>query len=275
MILAGKDFRAPHPALGAATLIAIALAAPLAGCKNNTSSAATPERRVGKPPVVIAQYAPEDPRAADPLTSPVWQNAAWWTLSAPANTTHTTTPGKAALLFDDAALYVAVICDLPASADPDGPADPDGRDGISLFLDPKGQGRELLQVSADSTGTTHCAWIRTSAAIEPLEDGSPNLGFPLDVRPDCQFPGLDAQVRRGILNGRPVWTLQLAVPVAGMPALMQALPAPDAPWKFNILRTCLTGTGGQREILQSNLSPVHVNAQSVSPYRMAELDFAR
>jgi len=94
------------------------------------------------------------------------------------------------------------------------------------------------------------------------------------VRPDYQLAGLRAQVRRGTCDGRPVWTLELAVPVAGLPALMQTPPVKDAPWKFNILRTCQSGTSGQRQVLQSNLSPVYVNAQAVSPYRLAELDFA-
>jgi len=268
MIRAGSYLRARHAALWGVALIAVACAAPLAGCKNNSSSAATVEHRAGKPPVVVAQFAPDSLLDAGPLSSPAWQNAAWSPLIAPANTSRTTAPTKAAVLFDAATLYVAVISALPTAPDPAGP------DAVSLFLDTKGDGRELLQVSADSAGTTRCAWIRSNVAIEPLDDGSPNLGYPLDVRPAYQLAGLNAQIRTGVFEGQPVWTLTLAVPVAGMPALMQVPPANDAHWKFNILRTYLADGAGQRAVMQSNLSPVYINAQTVSPYRMADLVFA-
>jgi hypothetical protein len=265
---AGRHHVAGSCALLGATLMAFGAAALLGGCKNNTSAAATIERHAAKPPVVTAHFASNPLTAADPFASSLWQAASWLDLVAPANTPRTTPPGKTAILFDHTTLYVAVICDLPLTADAD------GRDAVSLYLDTRGEGRELLQVTADSTGRTQCTWIRSGSAAAPLEDGSPNLGFPLDVRPDYQLAGLNAQVRQGTYEGRPVWMLALAIPVAGMPALMQTPPTPDAHWKFNIVRTCITGTGEHRAILQSNLSPVHVNAQAVSPYRMAELDFS-
>jgi hypothetical protein len=249
--------------------MAAAFAALLGGCKNNTSSAATPERRVGKPPVVRPQFAQGPLCDADPVSSPVWRAAAWWALAAPANTARTTAPAQGAVLFDEDTLYVAVINDLPPFTDAD------SRDAVALFLDTKGEGKELLQVTVDSSGQTQCAWIRTGAAIEPLADGSPNLGYPLDVRPNYPLAGLGVQVRQGVFEGRPVWTAVLAVPVAGMPALMQVLPAKDTHWKFNVLRMYMVGTGSRGDVMQANLSPVYVGAQAVSPYRMAELDFAR
>ena len=266
---AGTHHWARHGALLGATLIAAGFAALLGGCKNNTSSAATPERRVGKPPVVRPQFVQGPVRDADPVSSPVWRDAAWWALTAPANTARTTAPAQSAVLFDEGTLYVAVINDLPPATDAD------SRDAVALFLDTKGEGRELLQVTADSSGQAQCAWIRTDAAIEPLADGSPNLGYPLDVRPNFPLAGLDVQVRHGVFEGRAVWTVVLAVPVAGMPGLMQVLPTKEARWKFNVLRMYMVGTGSRREVMQANLSPVFVGAQAVSPYRLAELDFAR
>lgn len=265
---AGTYHRAPKGALLGATLMAAGFAALLGGCKSNTSSAAIPERHVGKPPVIKPQVVQSSLRDADPVSAPAWRSAAWWVLAAPANTARTTAPAQGAVLCDEDTLYVAVINDLPPATDAD------SRDAVALFLDTKGEGKELLQITVDSLGQAQCAWIRTGAAIEPLADGSPNLGHPLDVRPNYPLTGLGVQVRQGVFEGRQVWTVVLAVPVAGMPALMQVMPTKDAHWKFNIVRTYMTGSGGRREVMQSNLSPVDVGAQAVSPYRMADLDFA-
>jgi hypothetical protein len=158
---------------------------------------------------------------------------------------------------------VAVISELPET----------GRevtaDVISLYVDTAGKGKEILQITTDARGVTQSAWIRSNVPAEPKEDGSPNLGYPLDIRPDFKIDGLTTRVGQGMVEGRAVWTVTMAVPVAGMPPVMQVVPGSAQSWKFNVLRTITRG-GAQ---YQANVAPVWVNAQAVSAYRMAELTF--
>jgi hypothetical protein len=265
MKFAGGQSIARRCALLGAILIAGAGIALLSGCKGNTSAAASVERRAGKPPVVVARKAgvSGDVGRADPLTDKVWREAEWWPLVAPANTSHTTSASRAAVLYDSGSLYVAVVNVLPEAGQEA------AQDAVSLYVDTSGEGKELLQVTTEAQGTTRCAWIRSNVAVAPLEDGSPDMGYPLDIRPDFQISGLTARVGEGLVDGRAVWTTVFVVPVGGMPALMQIAPSPGGHWKINVLRRVMRGG----EQLQSNLSPVYVNAQAVSPYRMAELDF--
>jgi hypothetical protein len=266
MIFAGGQNLVRGCALLGATLMAVAGVTLLPGCKGNTSAAAGVDRRTGKPPVVVARAAGVSDGAgpADPLSSDVWREAEWWPLVAPANTLRTTPASRAAVLYDAGTLYVAVINELPAAGREA------AQDTISLYVDTAGAGKEVLQVTTDARGATHCAWIRSSIPVGPLEDGSPDIGHPLDIRPDLQVPGLAARVGEGLVEGRAAWTAVFSVPVAGLPPLMQIAPGTGVHWKFNVLRKMTRGG----EHTQSNLSPVYVNAQAVSPYRMAELDFA-
>jgi hypothetical protein len=251
---------------GAALMAALSFAL-LSGCKGNTTSAAIMENRTGKPPVVLANRAAKDVQTADPLTTPAWQKALA-ALVPPANTLRTTAATRAGVLFDDQTLYVAFICEKQTVAS--GQA----RDTVSLYLDPLGEGLELLQITVDSSGTPACVWLRSSEPAEPLEDGSPDLGHPVQAVPDLAVPGLAVRVREATDEGHAVWTCQVAVPLAGLPAKLQVKPAPTAHWKFNLVRTFTTLKGGKPgEQAQSNLSPVYVNAQAVSPYRLAELQF--
>jgi hypothetical protein len=252
-------------ALWGVTLIAGGGAALLGGCKGNTQAAAINERLAGKPPVVAARHGTPLGVAgqADSLLSSAWGKAEWWPLVAPANTAHTTPASRAAALYDAGTLYVAVISELPEAGREA------AQDVVSLYLDSSGKGKEVLQVTTDMRGVTRCAWIRSGVAVGPLEDGAPDLAYPLDIRPDFQVRGLAARVGQGLAEGRAVWTVVFTVPVAGLPVLMQSVPGPGARWKFNVLRT-LTRGGGQ---YQANLSPVYVNAAAASAYRMAELKF--
>jgi hypothetical protein len=255
--------------LAGLSLAALGVSALFAGCKGNTTAAATVERRVGKPPVVVARDSGVDVREADPLTSEVWKQAAWWEMTAPANSSQTTPRTRGATLFDGGTMYVAVVCGMPEIGESV------KGDAVTVFVDPAGEGRELLQLTVDAQGTARSAWIRSNAAIEPLEDGSPNVGYPLDVRPNVKVGGLWTRVRKGNLEGREVWSVVMAVPAGGMPGVMQVPPAAGGHWKFNVLRTMVrVAPGGEREEqVQGNLSPVYVGAQAFCPYRMAELDF--
>jgi hypothetical protein len=249
--------------LGATLLVGMGVAL-LPGCKGNTRAANVD--RTGQTPMVMARAIPASRIGlADPLTSEVWKAADWWTLAAPANTPRTTPTSRTAVLFDAGTLFVAVVNELPEA----------GRaateDVVSVYVDTAGKGKEVLQVTADAQGMTRCAWIRSSVPVGPKEDGSPNTGYPLDIRPDFKVTGLATYPGHGVVDGHAVWTIVVAVPVTGMPPLMQALPGSEAPWKFNVLRTMTRGG----EQYQANLSPVYVNAQAVSAYRMAGLAFGQ
>jgi hypothetical protein len=265
MIFASEQNLVRRCAMLGATLTALAGAALLTGCKGNTSAAANLDRRTGQPPVVTAQAIGQtsDVGLANPMTSSVWKEATWWPLVAPANTSHTTPASRAAVLYDADTLYVAVVNEMPVTG-----REP-AQDAVSLYVDTTGEGKEILQITTDAQGVTQCAWIRSSVPAAPREDGSPNMGYPLDIRPDFKIGGLKTQVSRGVADGRAVWTVEMAVPVAGMPPVMQVLPGSAAHWKFNVLRAMTRGG----EQYQANVSPVYVNAQAVSAYRMAELAF--
>jgi hypothetical protein len=251
---------------GAALMAAFGVAL-LPGCKGNSTSAAVMEHRPGKPPVVIANRAAPNIQTADPLTNPSWRTV-MLALAPPANTTRTTALTQAGVLFDDQTLYVAFICEKqPTTA-------AQSRDAVSLYLDPLGNGLELFQVTVDSTGTSACAWLRSSEPAEPLDDGSPDFGHPVVAVPNLTVSGLAVRVREATDEGHPVWTCQITLPLAGLPPKLQVKPAPTTHWRFNLVRTFATLKGGKLgEQFQSNLSPFYVNAQAVSPYRLADLQF--
>jgi len=256
--------------LSGLTLMAAGSAALLGGCKGNTTSAAIVEHRVGQPPIVIAQRATEDMRQADPLSSPAWQRA-MMPLNAPANTPRTTAPTRGAVIYDDKTLHVAFICEKPTHT---GGSAAECRDVVSLYIDPLSTGTELFQITVDSTGQARCVWSRCSEPAEPLEDGSPNLGLPVSVTLDVPVKGLWTKIGEGMDKGNAVWTAQLALPVAGLPTKLQVKPEVGTHWKFNLVRTFTTMNGKlPLDQAQANLSPFYVNAQAVSPYRLAELDF--
>jgi hypothetical protein len=253
--------------LSGAFLMAALSAALLGGCKGNTTTAAMLEHRPGRPPKVVAHEAVGDMRLADPLTSSAWQHA-MLPLVPPANTLRTTAPTQGAVLFDEKALYVAFICEKP------GNSSTQSRDTVSLYVDPLGAGKELFQVTIDASGSTRCAWLRSGEPAEPLEDGSPDFGHPVSAMPDMEVKGLWSQVREGTEAGTAVWMAQVELPVAGLPRPLQVKPAVGERWKFNLVRTYTTLHGSQVvDQTQANLSPFYVNAQAVSPYRMAELEF--
>ena len=256
------------PALVAALLITSS-AVFLPGCRNSTTAAATPSRVVGKPPAVHVFAASGDAGHADPLLSPLWQstqNGAWLSLTAPINMTRMPTPSQAKILYDDDALYIAFINEQEISST----SALGAKDEIAVYLDTTdaGKGTEMLAVSVGSTGgPAACTWVRAATPAEPRDDGSADLGHPVSLIPNIAVSRLTAQVREDTRDGRAVWTAVLTIPLSSLPLPLRTEINPDAHWKFNLIRTVRTGGG----ILQSNLSPVQINAQAVSPYRMADL----
>jgi len=268
MIFARSIF-SPSRLLAAALLSAATLSL-FAGCKGNTTAAAVPERAVGAPPSIHAYPVAGDVRTADPLSSPIWRNAPWMELTAPANTQRTTPATSAALLFDSNTLYVAFISEKSAT--------PVSRDVVSLFLDTttSGAGLEMVKVYIDNTGEASCTWIRGSSPAEKRADGMPDYSHPVTSFPDYQVTGLWSRVSQGTQNGSTVWTAVVGVPLKNLPPPLRASVTPGTHWKFNLMRNVTSAGGtGHVEQLQANLSPVHVGAQEFAPYRLADLVLAQ
>lgn len=232
------------------------------------SAAATVDKPVPPPPHVQAYAANTDPRNADPLTSPVWTSAHWVNFVGPIGADRTTETSSGALLFDKDNLYVAFISQKPAT--------PVLQDFVSLFLDSSQarNGSEMIQVSVNAAGHASCTWIRDAEPpLAPREDGSPDTFHPLSKIPaEEMVSGLFSRTGQGTLNGRPVWTAVIAIPMQGLPLPLRATPAPGAQFKINLLRTTVIADAKTTQSLQSNLSPVYVGQQAVAPYRMATLD---
>jgi len=252
--------------------LGVALLAPLSGCKNNTTSAAYPGRTIAPPPQITAFPAPDGLETDDILMSPAWQTAQWHEFSAPSNTTDTTAPTKAAILFDAKTLYVAFISHQQPIARTPGDVT---RDAVSLYLDTEGDDRNMIQIAVDSTGKASATWIRNAVPARPLADGTPDFGHPVTANPDVFIKGLTTKVGENLAGASPTWTAVLAVPLQMLPLPLRATAAPGTHWKFNLTRTIVTTRNGRRvEELQSNLSPFHINAQAISPYRLATLILA-
>lgn len=252
----------------------------LAGCKGNTTSAALMERAVGKPPTLTASpTSGVDPRLADPLTNPLWQSAQWVTLTTPLNPSRNMNARTdAAVLFDADNLYVAFINEKAAEPELQG----DVSDADSLFLDTgAGDGTEMIQISVDSASHTDCTWYRSMRPAQRNADGSPDRGHNVEAILDATVPDLHADVKSAQFQGKPAWTAVLSVPLRKN-SIDPHFPLPlktdvaegqtKGSWKFNLVRT-LTATEGSTRIkrLQANLSPIFVDTQPISPYRLATL----
>lgn len=240
-----------------------------AGCEGKPTSAAGPEKHVGPPPKVEAAGVDVDLRESIP-TDAVWAKAQWYLLTSPANTSRTTPPVRAAMMFDAETLYVAFVSDTVPP-----PAAPIGQDVLSVFLDTTAaqDGTEMVQVMVDATGKCSCTWIRMSTPALPKEDGSPEWSHTMDRIPNRPVTGLSARVMPGTEKGSPVWAAVVAIPLKNLPRPLVATAKTGDHWKVNLLRTITTvDTGSGVQQLQANLSPVYLGGQAVSPYRMAELE---
>ena len=244
-------------------------ASALGGCRGNPSEAAGPESTTPAPPKVTAARVSLDVREADPLSADVWRNAAWTIFIAPMNTSATTPATRAAVLYDPANLYVAFICRKSPVADAS------STDAVTLFLDTWGEGKELLEVSLDAAARVPvCTWHRSTKAAQPLENGAPDMTVPTNHYPDFKLSSAWSVVREGEEEGQAVWSAVLAIPLADLPVPLRAAASPGAHWKVNLVRT-IKSTGGGNRLLQSNLSPIYINAQPVSPYRLADLELGQ
>gem|GEM_PF-1473551 len=251
----------------------------LAGCKDKPTSAAPPEKHVGAPPLVratLVSVSGWDSGRSDPLDDPVWAKANWYLLQSPMNTSRTTPPVRAAMVYDANAFYVAFVSDTVPP-----PASPIAQDVVAIFLDTSkaANGTETMQISVDAAGHCRCTWIRSGTPAVAKEDGSPEMSHPLYCVPDYVIKGLAATTRRTTLNGKPVWTTLVTIPFKTLPIPLQ-VPSPPPlggeHWKVNLLRTITTAdTGSGTQQLQANLSPVYLGAQAVSPYRMAVLELTK
>jgi len=260
----GKRHPPPRWLLLGCALAATGSAALLAGCKGNTTSAAVTERHVTKPPTIVAGRAAGDIQASNPLNGDIWKNAEWLEFSAPINNSRTTPPTRCAVLFDDQTLYIAAVSQTPATRAPE------ATDKISFYVDTTAKGYELLEFSA-AGGKVECTWLRSNSPAEPLEDGSPDLGFPVHILPNVEVPGLWCREFAGEAGEQAV---VIGVPLAALPAPVRFAPSKATPWKINAVRTILVPReDGRRQRLESDLSPIYMGAQAVSPYRMAELKF--
>jgi hypothetical protein len=252
-----------------ATLVACGSAALFCGCKGNTTNADTGRKHVSEPPTVTVLPTNVDLRNRNPLTDEVWKNAAWYNLVPPTNTSKTTPAVRAAMLYDSNNLYVAFVSETVPP-----PSAPISEDKVSVFLDPtaEGDGTEIAEVSVTSNGTAQCNWIRSALPAKPRDDGSPDWLHPYRNIPNQVVAGLTTRTGTGLQNGSQVWTAVIAIPVMNLKNPLQQPLLPGMKWKINLIRSISTKDVGMgTDILQANLSPVHVAAQAVSPYRMAKL----
>jgi hypothetical protein len=253
------------------SLVLIGTAALWAVHWGNMSSAAIPEHVISEPPTVVASAVPDAAgreELSDPLVGDAWNHAHWWTLSAPANTTRTTLPTRAAILYDSSTLYAAFVSEKAAT--------PPSRDAVCVYLDSTatgqgaGEGTEFVRISVDSSGQAACTWLRISIPVEKRADAAPNMAQPVLTIPGVPIKGLEVKVSNATDRRAAVWTAVVAIPLKNLPSPLKTSAAPGMHWKINLLRN-VTRTGEESEQLQANLSPVYVGAQDLTPYRMAEL----
>ncbi|HVT82054.1 MAG TPA: hypothetical protein VHM90_15535 [Phycisphaerae bacterium] len=130
----------------------------------------------------------------------------------------------------------------------------------------------MLEFQSDGDKAT-CNWLRSNAAAQPLEDGAPDLGFPVNIFPKIEVQGLWAREFKGDAGEKVV---VIGVPLANLPGPVRFAPSSATSWKVNVIRTILIPReDGHRQRLESDLSPIYSGAQAVSPYRMADLRFAQ
>lgn len=263
--------------LGLAAL-AVTLVAAWPGCKEN--SAPTPRPAASALPELHALPAVGDPMLADPLSNPVWRGANWSTLTAPLNDTRTPPTTRTASLYqlptnpqdpkDAGALYIAFVC-----ADPEITANAaTNEDTVEVWLDTSSalNGTEVFCITATPTGPGATSWYRATLPPAPKDDGAPNLAQPISKIPNYLAPGVMIHTGRGQLDGRAAWTAVFKIPLTALPLPLRTVAKEGARWRANLVRCdWITKTGQQREMLQSNFSPVYPACQQISPYRMAVL----
>ena len=217
----------------------------LAACAGGTSSGGA-GGSTAAPAVIEVQAATADPMTGEALSNGQWQGATWHDLTGALNDPRSGPETRAAMLYDAKNLYVAFISenDPPAGRD----------DSVELWLDSSAAG----------------AWYRAQQAAAPKADGSPDSTHIVNV---IQRPvkGLEARSAYGVVEGKPVWTVVIKLPLEGLPGPLAAQGKAGEHWRVNLLRYELqTTAGGGPIVIQSNLAPIYQASQPLSPYRMAE-----
>ncbi len=233
----------------------------LSGCKGSPTAASTGgEGAMGKPPVVEAvlsgRVGTEFSAGQSPVSGEAWRRVKWEALVNPGNSAKMTAPAQTAILYDAGRVYVGFICEQPMAS----------HDVVSVFLDTLGTGKEYIEVKTGREGKTSTTWYRASMAPTAREDGSPNFAHPMSTVPGWDLKALEAKT--WVEGNR--WMAVVAIPLSTLPMPMQTVGKAGAVWRMNCLRVTKSGTT-RVESLQSNLSKVYQGAQSVSPYRMAEV----
>lgn len=166
------------------------------------------------------------------LDEPGWTAAAWQTDFVQANPSGEGEFARAAeqtrfkVLFDDEALYVALVCDEP---NPDARVarysehdqNVDSDDCVEIFLDPAGEGRYYQHFAINSKG----AWCDDSGADYGLVR-SKLWNFPLQTGASTDPAGK-------------TWTVEVRIPFAALPF---AVP-PTETWLWNVTRNRRAGGG--------------------------------
>jgi hypothetical protein len=208
-----------------------------------------------------------------------WAGAEWMPFATPINARNATPPTRAAILYNNANLYVSVVAQRTAVVSEV------MTDTLSLFLDTQGDGREVIEIAIDlnaasaGDGTAKSSpvftWFRAPAPARPSEHGAPDAVLPIDRFPNIRVQGVSCVVRDGIENLLPIRSAVIGIPLRSLPAPFQAVMPGGAPYKLNIVRALSIANDGKHPAeLQSSLSPVPAGIQSY-PQRMAELQFSK
>ncbi len=152
-------------------------------------------------------------------------------------------------------------------------------DTAELWLDTSASrdGKEFVSIIVNRLGAVSVTWYRTDVTPQPKDDGTPDFFHPFCIFSHYPVPGLRAKTAPGVSDGHPVWTATLDIPLGSLPIPLQTTAQTGASWRVNLIRTNIVRTDDapnaapRREILQANFAPVQPGAQSVAPYRMAEL----
>jgi hypothetical protein len=206
--------------------------------------------------------------------NPEWHVPAqftWMPLGMPINATVTTPPTRAGVFYHGNDLYVIV------QSFKTGVVPTDTSDFVSVYLDVTGEGKEMLQIKdKEGDAAPTLTWIRSSSTPTPRADGTPDFALPVSVIPDIQANGISCvQVEHAAADGAS-WVSVFRVPLESMPSPMasKASFAAESHWKINVIRSIVTLSAGKRlDQVQSHLSPMYIDSQAVSPYRMSPLDF--
>ncbi len=259
------------------TALAISMVSTWPGCKGTGADPGSASSARHAPSAITAAHVGSVSAAqmlADPLTSPVWQTAAWQTLGpAPG---HAVTPNltRVATAWGNNDLYAAFVCVGSSGSDkPQLASELWRHESVEFWLDTsrKQNGTDFLEIVAAPNGQWYEAQHRSADAPQPRSDGQLNLSHPFSII-SMKTAGLAVYTGRGTYKGQPAWTVVVRVPLAQLPQRLRTVPAQGERFKANFIRyDWRVGDDGHRKLVQSNLFPVPTAAQGFAPYLMGEL----